>query len=184
MARPSQRVARLPAETVTKPTAEQPVLRKQPKQKRKSSQGIGRNREVGVLSQELVSLGSGPWESYVDHESGHTYYHNPDTGQTSWDAPMGKEVSKELKGDAVRMAELVMSIADQHCHNELLNVNQLRTFLSQVSDPFCRWLTTDMKQFAQYDVDGDGAINKQELERACTDFLVVQGEGGDDGMTM
>ena len=138
--------------------------------------------ERRVLSPSKALVDTSMWEAHVDPDSGDTYYHNTETDETTWDKPEGfvhdvVEVPEEIKQDAKRMAQLVMKIADRHCQNGLLTINELRTFLGQVSDPFCRWLTGDIKQFQKYDHDLDGVIDVVELEHACTDFLMEQAGG-------
>merc|ERR1712166_888347 len=65
------------------------------------------------------------------------------------------------------------------------NVAQrLRTFLGQVSDPFCKWLTGDTRTFSRYDTNADGAIDGAELECACLDFLIAHCDDDDDGLTL
>ncbi|NXS54787.1 RHG27 protein, partial [Brachypteracias leptosomus] len=35
-------------------------------------------------------LSSGSWETHTDTDSGHLFYYNPVTGETTWDCPFGQ----------------------------------------------------------------------------------------------
>ncbi|NWI68894.1 RHG27 protein, partial [Todus mexicanus] len=51
------------------------------------------------LQEEAAAAGSAPeepvssvsdWETHTDTESGHLFYYNPVTGETTWDCPFGQ----------------------------------------------------------------------------------------------
>ncbi|NWR60291.1 RHG27 protein, partial [Bucorvus abyssinicus] len=54
---------------------------------------------IQELQEEAAAAGSAPeepgssvsdWETHTDTESGHLFYYNPVTGETTWDCPFGQ----------------------------------------------------------------------------------------------
>ena len=78
--------------------------------------------------------------------------------------------------EPLELARWLMRKADRICHNGQLSVNELQTFLP--SHPFVVWLFTKGSQhrsrMLEYDYDGDGGINLDELTKACNDFILEQ----------
>ncbi|NXS50447.1 RHG27 protein, partial [Balaeniceps rex] len=54
---------------------------------------------IQELREEAAAAGSAPeepgssvsdWETHTDTDSGHLFYYNPVTGETTWDCPFGQ----------------------------------------------------------------------------------------------
>jgi len=81
--------------------------------------------------------------------------------------------------DAAKWAVEIMQSADKHHRNSRLSVNEMRTFLRGTEFVmFMNWLSGSKGKrgrMAQFDRDGDGTIDMEELEAAVGTFL---DEGG------
>jgi len=69
-------------------------------------------------------------------------------------------------------AAAVMSMADRHCTNDYLTVNELRTFLTRTRfEPFMKWVTQP-QTFMHFDENKDGTLSFQELHRAVAAYMI------------
>ena len=95
-------------------------------------------------------------------------------------APFAEILDPRMRSKA--LARTIMKAADRHARNGSLTVNEMTTYLSgTVYEGFVTWMTfyyrgaSGVRQGAsnmtQFDIDGDGSLDIQELEGAVLQYL-------------
>jgi len=103
-----------------------------------------------------------------------------DQPEPTEEAPFSEILDPRMRSKAI--ARTIMKAADRHARNGSLTVNEMNTYLAGTAyEGFVTWMTfyyrgasgahQGRSNLAQFDTDGDGALDLQEVEGAVLQYL-------------